>query len=126
MFGIGWTEAIFIALILLVFVGPKQLPGMLRRLGRMLGELRKASLELQSQLELETRDLESPGRIADELQREARGLVESPRDEVRTVGEDLARDLREVIDHDTPDEPGDPGDDPGDPNGDRDRGGEGA
>ena len=59
MFGIGWTEAIFIVLILLVFVGPKHLPGMMRKLGRIVSELQSASRELRTQIDLETRDRKS-------------------------------------------------------------------
>jgi sec-independent protein translocase protein TatB len=40
LFQIGLPEIILIALVALVLVNPKELPGMMRRLGRMLARLR--------------------------------------------------------------------------------------
>lgn len=96
MFGIGWTEAIFIAIIVLLFVGPRHLPGLLRKMGRVVGELKNASRELRNQLDLETADLESPGRIARDLKREALDLVQSPYEEARRMDEQLRRELRDA------------------------------
>ena len=53
MFGIGWTEFIVVALVLLIFVGPKHLPGMLKKFVEIVGELKSASREFRSQIEEE-------------------------------------------------------------------------
>ena len=58
MFGIGWSEFILIALVLLIFVGPKQLPPLLRKAGMIVNELKRAGRELQHQVTEEVRDLE--------------------------------------------------------------------
>ena len=119
MFGIGWTEAVFIAIIVMLFVGPKHLPGMLRKFGRLVGELKTASRELQNQLDLETRDLGSAGGIASDLGREARDLkrealdlAKSPYEEARRMDEDLKRSLREAasLDSDGKSDSADPAD----------------
>jgi sec-independent protein translocase protein TatB len=109
VFGIGWTEAVFIAIIVLLFVGPKHLPGMLRKAGNLVGELKKASRELQNQLDLETRDLGSAGGTTLDLRREARDLkraaldlAQSPYEEARRMDEDLRRSLREAAALDAP------------------------
>ena len=100
MFGIGWTEAIFIVLILLVFVGPKHLPGMMRKLGRIVSELQSASRELRTQIDLETRDIEDPRDIARDLKDTALDAIRSPYEEAREMDEKLRRELREAASED--------------------------
>ncbi|MBX9766403.1 MAG: Sec-independent protein translocase protein TatB [Bdellovibrionales bacterium] len=46
MFNIGFSEMLIIAVIALIFIGPKQLPELARTLGRLIGEFRKATDEL--------------------------------------------------------------------------------
>ncbi len=58
MFGIGWSEFILIALVLLVFVGPKHLPSVLKKFGLVVGEIKRAGRELQTQVTEEIRDIE--------------------------------------------------------------------
>jgi sec-independent protein translocase protein TatB len=43
MGNLGWTEMVFIAVIALMVFGPKRLPEMGRKLGRIMGQLRQAS-----------------------------------------------------------------------------------
>ncbi len=58
MFGIGWTEFIVIALVLMIFVGPKNLPPLLRKVGGIMAEFKSASRELRNQLDVEVKALE--------------------------------------------------------------------
>lgn len=58
MFGIGWSEFVLIALVLLIFVGPRHLPSVLKKAGIVIGELKRASRELQHQVSEEVRDIE--------------------------------------------------------------------
>ncbi len=94
MFGIGWTELIVIAIIALLFVGPKQLPGMLQKLGRIVAELKSASRELREQLEAETSDIESPRDIVRDLGRELQKDIPSPYADVERAD----RRLRAALD----------------------------
>jgi len=48
---LGTMELLVIAIVALIFVGPAQLPGLGRALGRMLREFRQVSSDLQRQLE---------------------------------------------------------------------------
>ena len=50
MFNIGSGEMILIALVLLIAVGPEQLPGLIRRGSRTLGQLRSMSDGLRRDL----------------------------------------------------------------------------
>lgn len=85
MFGIGWTELVVIAFVLLIFVGPRQLPGMFRKAGQLIGELKAASRELRNQVTTEVRDLEdgfrdsvSPRDIVSDLKSDLEFEVGSP------------------------------------------------
>ncbi len=51
MFDIGWTELILIAAVTIIVIGPKELPGLLRTVGQMLGRLRKLSNDFKSQID---------------------------------------------------------------------------
>lgn len=83
MFGIGWTEFVVIAFVLLIVVGPKHLPGVLKKTGMIINELKNASRELREQVSEEVRDLEK-----------AVGPVPSPKSYI----EDLGKEFTEAVD----------------------------
>lgn len=47
MFDIGWTELLVIGIVALIVVGPKDLPGMFRALGRFTAKMRSLAREFQ-------------------------------------------------------------------------------
>ncbi|MEH6950696.1 Sec-independent protein translocase protein TatB [Nitrobacter sp. NHB1] len=49
MFDIGWSELVVIAVVALIAIGPKELPGVLRMVGRWIGKARKMAAEFQGQ-----------------------------------------------------------------------------
>jgi sec-independent protein translocase protein TatB len=51
MFDIGWTEIAIIAVVALVVVGPKDLPGVIRSVGRWSGKARKVTRDFQRNFE---------------------------------------------------------------------------
>lgn len=55
MFGIGMTELILIAALALIVIGPKKLPDLARSLGKGLAEFKRATNELKSAIDLETK-----------------------------------------------------------------------
>ncbi len=58
MFDIGWTELLVIAVVAIVVVGPKDLPRLLRTLGRYLGKLRQTANEFRAQIDEAMRESE--------------------------------------------------------------------
>ena len=48
---IGWSELLVIGIVALIVVGPKDLPGMFRTLGRMTGKVRRMAREFQRAME---------------------------------------------------------------------------
>lgn len=51
MLGIGWSEMLVIAVVALIVVGPKDLPMMLRNLGRMMGTMRRMSNDFHREID---------------------------------------------------------------------------
>ena len=58
MFNIGWSEYLVIAVIALVAIGPKELPGVLRMAGQWVNKARKMAAEFQGQFQEAMREAE--------------------------------------------------------------------
>jgi len=69
MFEIGWTEMLVIAVVMIVVVGPKDLPGMLRSFGRTSAKLRSMAGDFQKQFNeaLKEAELEDVKKSVDAL-----------------------------------------------------------
>lgn len=79
MFEIGWTEMLVIAIVMIVVVGPKDLPQMLRQFGRTTTKLRAMAGDFRKQFDeaLKEAELDDVKKSVDQL----RGL--NPAAEVR-------------------------------------------
>src|ERR1700723_152093 len=58
MFDIGWSEFAVIAVVALIAIGPKELPGVLRMVGQWMGKARKMAAEFQGQFQEAMREAE--------------------------------------------------------------------
>jgi sec-independent protein translocase protein TatB len=58
MFDIGWSEFVVIAVVALIAIGPKELPGVLRMIGQWMGKARKMASEFQGQFQEAMREAE--------------------------------------------------------------------
>ena len=80
MFGAGWTEMLIIGIVALVVIGPKDLPVVMRKLGRVVATIRRMGNEFQQELNKTTgldqltdlrRSITEPlKQTADEIKRE--------------------------------------------------------
>lgn len=59
MLDIGWSELLVIAVVLIVVVGPKELPGVLRTFGQWMGKARTLSREFQYNMNQLARETET-------------------------------------------------------------------
>ena len=58
MFDLGWSELVVVAVIALIAIGPKELPGVLRTLGHWMGKVRRMAAEFQDQFKEAMREAE--------------------------------------------------------------------
>jgi sec-independent protein translocase protein TatB len=58
MFDIGWSELVVIAVVALIAIGPKELPGVLRMVGQWMGKARQMAGEFQGQFREAMREAE--------------------------------------------------------------------
>jgi len=58
MFDLSWTELLLIAVVAVVFIGPKELPGALRTIGRFAAKARSMAREFQSNVDEMIRESE--------------------------------------------------------------------
>jgi sec-independent protein translocase protein TatB len=58
MFDIGWSELALIAVVALIAIGPKELPGVLRTVGQWVGKMRRMAAEFQGQFQEAMREAE--------------------------------------------------------------------
>ena len=61
MFDIGWTEMLVVAIVAILFVGPKELPGMLRTIGRSVKKIRMLAGDFQRQFDDAMKEAELDG-----------------------------------------------------------------
>jgi len=71
MLGIGMPELIVIAVIALIVIGPEKLPGLAKTLGRMFGELKKATNEFKETMDVESKMTEVKKAFEDINEKEA-------------------------------------------------------
>jgi len=96
MLDVGWTEILVIAIVLIIVVGPKDLPQMLRTFGRMVAKMRGMASDFRQQFDeaLREADLEDVRKTLGEAQK--LNPLNSIRDAVnplRQMGNEIKADL---------------------------------
>src|ERR1700682_4863839 len=78
MFDIGWSELVVIAVVALIAIGPKELPGVLRMVGQWMGKARKMAAEFQGQFQEAMREAEMADlkKTFDEVKEAATGFTD--------------------------------------------------
>jgi sec-independent protein translocase protein TatB len=103
MFEIGWTEMAVVALIALVVIGPKDLPGAMRTVGHWVRKIRLVARDFQSNLDDMIRESElDEARKAVETTKAIRNPAKALKDSIDPEGElekeakDLEKDAAET------------------------------
>jgi len=101
MFDIGWSELVVIAVVALIAIGPKELPGVLRMVGQWMGKARKMAAEFQGQFQEAMREAEMADlkKSFDEVKEAATGFTSN------NVMTSLEKDVGKALDIDGIDKP---------------------
>ena len=104
MFDIGWSEFVVIAVVALIAIGPKELPGVLRIVGQWMGKARKMAAEFQGQFQEAMREAEMADlkKSFDEVKEAASGFAGG------NIMTSLQKDVTSALRIDDPDKPMDP------------------
>ena len=104
MFDIGWSELLVIAVVALIAIGPKELPGVLRMVGQWMGKARKMAAEFQGQFNEAMREAEMADlkKSFDEVKEAATGFTSG---NIMTSLQKDVSDAMQIGDIDKPKEP---------------------
>ncbi|MCL6707948.1 Sec-independent protein translocase protein TatB [Pseudomonas sp. R2.Fl] len=97
MLDIGWSEMLVIAVVLIVVVGPKDLPPMLRAFGKMTTRLRRTAGEFRAQFDeaLREAELEDVGKTISGVRRFNPGsVVREAMKPLQEAGESVRADIK--------------------------------
>ncbi|PQA75420.1 Sec-independent protein translocase protein TatB [Brucella oryzae] len=97
MLDIGWSELLIIAIVMIVVVGPKDLPKMLRAFGKATARMRATANEFKQQFDeaLKEAELDDVKNIIDETRKlDPRSKITQVFDPIRSAGEDLRSGLQ--------------------------------
>ncbi|QRG05148.1 twin-arginine translocase subunit TatB [Xanthobacter dioxanivorans] len=96
MFDIGWSELMLIGIVALIVIGPKELPSVLRTVGRTVTKLRRMAGEFQGQFQEALREAD----LAD-MRKEISDVTDTARSSMSTLATsemfDPLRSIREEI-----------------------------
>jgi sec-independent protein translocase protein TatB len=97
LFDIGWTELVVVAIVAILVVGPKDLPGMLRGFGRTVTSLRRMARDFQKQFDdaLKEAELDDVGNISGTK-------AFKPLEDARKSMEAYQKQVRGALNDDTP------------------------
>lgn len=101
MFDVGWSEILVIALVLIIVVGPKDLPPMLRTFGRMAARLRGMANEFKGQFDqaLREADLDDVRSGLSEVSKlNPTNTLRDAINPIRQLGQDIKSDLQKASD----------------------------
>ncbi|WP_144574064.1 Sec-independent protein translocase protein TatB [Agrobacterium sp. DE0009] len=99
MFDIGWSELLVIAVVLIVVVGPKDLPPMIRAFGKTMAGLRKMAGEFRSQFDeaLKEADMDDVRQtISDVRNLNPTNSLRDAMNPLRQLGNEIKSDLQKA------------------------------
>lgn len=103
MLDIGWTELVVIAIVLIIVVGPKDLPPMLRTFGKMMTKMRGMATDFRHQFDeaLKEADLDDVRQtLADAQRLNPAHTLREAMSPLRQMGNELKADLHKAANPD--------------------------
>ncbi len=99
MLDVGWTEILVIAIVLIIVVGPKDLPQMLRTFGRMVAKMRGMAGDFRQQFDeaLREADLDDVRKTIGEAQKlNPLNTIRDAVNPLRQMGDEIKADLQKA------------------------------
>lgn len=99
MLEVGWSEILVIAIILIVVVGPKDLPAMMRTFGRVMGRVRTMANEFRSQFDEAMREAELDDvrkGLSEVNKYNPTNTIRDAMNPIRQLGQDIKSDLQKA------------------------------
>ncbi|MBB3147573.1 sec-independent protein translocase protein TatB [Phyllobacterium trifolii] len=99
MFEVGWSEILVIVIVMIVVVGPKDLPKMLRAFGKATAKFRATAGEFRKQFDeaLKEAELDDVREIINDAKSlDPRNDIRKVFDPVRTIGEEIRSSLKDA------------------------------
>ncbi|HEY6257000.1 MAG TPA: Sec-independent protein translocase protein TatB [Xanthobacteraceae bacterium] len=96
MFDFSWSELLLIGIVALIFIGPKELPGVLRTLGQWMSKVRRMASEFQNQFHDAMREAELADLKKDVDEMAAKAANYSNFDPLADVRKDMEAAQREI------------------------------
>src|SRR5580700_6421297 len=100
MFDLSWSELLLIGVVALIFIGPKELPGVLRTLGQWMSKIRRMAGDFQNQFHDAMREAELADLKKEVDEMSAQAAVYSnfdPLADVRKEVEIAQRDIESAV-----------------------------
>jgi sec-independent protein translocase protein TatB len=100
MFDFSWSELLLIGIVALIFIGPKELPGVLRTLGQWMSKIRRMAGDFQNQFHDAMREAELADLKKEVDEMSAQAAVYSnfdPLADVRKEVESAQRDIETAV-----------------------------
>jgi len=91
MFDIGWTELVVVGVVALLVVGPKELPALLRTIGRYMGMVKRQANEFRAQFDEAMRETE-----LDQLRKEVAALKTDAESTLRSAEQSVKGEIADA------------------------------
>ena len=103
MFDISWTEFLLIGVVVLIFIGPKELPAVLRTLGQWTRRIRSMAADFQNQFQEAMREAEMADlkKQVDDIAHDIKSYdpLKDVRSDIETAGRDIQSSLEKPATH---------------------------
>ncbi len=91
MFDVGWSELLVIGVVALLVVGPKELPALLRTIGRYMGVVKRQANEFRAQFDEAMRDTEF-----DQLRKDVEAIKKDAESSLRAAEQSVQTEIADA------------------------------